>query len=290
MKRRKVDVYTGPKTLGLDVSRYQGDIDWTKVNEDFKFVFIRTGDGRGRDKKFFQNWEGAGKEGLHRGVYHYFRADRDGKTQAESVIEMLEQAGGLTLNDLPPVIDIEGGTALNLPGGVFESADVKNLPIEVIVEECLEFLEEIEKKLGVRPIVYTGQAFHWWLSQARPLLAAEFEDYPLWIASYARGDAPYMPVNTAGDGFPWSVWTFWQWTSKGESEGISGPIDVNYFRGDAVDLAQFVSDSWNYFPEEAPPEEPKIETIPTFSFVDPTTQKLDEILHVLRDMRRLLEK
>ncbi len=243
MKRQRVDNYTGPKTSGFDVSKWQGDIEWSRIDDDFEFVFVRTGDGRTHDSKFDRNWRGAKEQGIRRGAYHYFRADRDGFTQAHTVISMMEAAGGFRPGvDLPPVVDLEGGARKNLPGGVFVEKDPE-LPIELVVEELLEFLQTLEDHLGVVPIIYKGQAFHWWLSQSRPQLAAQFDRYPLWIASYSRGPGPRMPVNTAGDGFPWSEWTIWQHTGKGESDGIEGNLDENYFRGDEAALDQFIRDS-----------------------------------------------
>jgi lysozyme len=194
---------------------------------------------------------------LIRGVYHYFRADRDGKTQAEHVLRLLREGGGLLDTDLPPVIDIEDGTYRNLPGGVFEGPD-EDLPMKLVVEECLEFLEVLEAELNVRPIVYAGQSFHWRLSQARPELAQLFAKYSLWTPSYTTKSSPYMPVDIEGDGFPWSEWSFWQFTSKGESHGIEGRVDQNYFRGTEEDLAQFVRESRIKRPAEEIEETPCI--------------------------------
>lgn len=265
-QRKQVDFYKGTKTLGLDVSTYQGNVDWMKVDEDFKFVFVRTGDGKSEDAKFVKNWQGAAQRGLYRGVYHYLRADRDGMTQATHVATLIRKAGGLLVTDLPPVIDIEEGASKNLEGGVFEGTGTE-LPIELVVAECLEFLDALEVELGVRPIVYTGQAFHWWLSQSRPQLAEKFAKYPLWIASYTTSDAPYMPVDKAGKAFPWAIWTFWQYTSKGASNGIVGDIDMNYFRGDVEELKRFIRDS-RILKEEKPVEVPVRETVSTSTLKD----------------------
>jgi len=237
MRRQCVDNYSGPTTLGIDVSKYQGNIKWDKLRLAVKFVISRTGDGRSTDSKFQTNWKETGKLGLIRGTYHYFRADRDGKTQAEKVIDQIESAGGLKETDLPPALDLEGGAIKNLPGGVF-TGQAAELPIDLLVEECLEFLEVIENHYDVTPIVYTGQAFHWWLSQGRSDLAEKFAKYPLWLPSYSS--CALMPVNRAGKGFPWKQWSIWQYSSKGKVAGIKGDVDVNKFRGTEDQLKEFV--------------------------------------------------
>lgn len=244
-RRKAVDKYEGPMNRGLDVSKWQGEINWEEVATAglVDFVFVRTGDGVSRDSRFEENVMGAEDNGLVVGSYHYFRADRDGKTQAALVSEMITDILGGYAHALPPVLDLEEGGRKNLRGGVFESTE-KDMPIDLVVEESLEYLETLERTLGVRPMVYTGQAFHWWLSQGRPDLAVHFEKYPLWIPSYGKPH-PKLPVDQNGQGFPWKEWTFWQYTASGEVPGIQGPCDLNYFRGSHSDLDTFAKESWN---------------------------------------------
>lgn len=238
MRRLALDNYDGETTLGIDVSKYQGDIDWKKVADTpVKFAIIRTGDGRSTDHRFSKNWQEAGDTDLIRGTYHYFRADRGGRYQAELVLAALEDAGGLKITDLPPAIDIEGGTATNLAGGVFVGEE-KTLPLKQVAEECLAFLTTLEEELGCLPLVYTGQAFHWWFSQRSSDLAKLFAKYPLWLPDYRK--QPHMPVSIRGSAFPWQQWTIWQFSSEGEVGGIQSPVDLNYFRGSEADLRKFV--------------------------------------------------
>ncbi len=240
MSKRQPDPYVGPTTLGIDVSKWQDTIDWKLVSTDLriKFAISRTGDGRDLDDQFDRNWKESGRIGLIRGSYHFFRADRDGKFQADLVISALKAAGGLLPTDLPPAIDIEGGVSRNLPGGVFAGVATE-LPIGQVAEECLEFLSTLENELGVVPLIYTGQAFHWWLSQAHPELAKDFERYPLWVPSYSA--TPIIPANVKGELFPWPHWSIWQYTSSGTVAGIKGSVDMNKFRGTEADLKLFVS-------------------------------------------------
>jgi lysozyme len=238
MRRQPVDNYVGPVTIGIDVSHWQGDIDWDMVaTTPVKFAWIRTGDGKDEDRWFHDNWKEAKRVGLIRGVYHFFRADRDGRTQALMVVKMIREAGGFDPQDFTVALDFEGGVNKNLPGGVFEGGAAK-LPIGLVVEEALEFMATIQEELGVIPMMYTAQAFHWWLSQARPDLAEQFRQFPLWLPSYSKH--PMMPVDTDGVGFPWEQWTIWQHTSKGRVPGIDGDCDMNKFRGDEQQMYSYI--------------------------------------------------
>jgi lysozyme len=238
MRRQPNDDYQGVTTLGIDVSKWQGDIRWVKVPDLVHFAIIRTGDGRDRDGKFDKNWKGAGQRGLIRGSYHYLRADRDGKAQAALAHKLITDAGGLRSTDLPPAVDLEGGAFKNLPGGLL--GGTADLPVEMVAEETLEFLEETEKLFGVLPLIYSGQTFHWKLSQRRPDLAEEFAKYPFWLASINTPE-PWMPVDQEGNLFPWDKWTFYQFSSTGQVDGIPGNVDMNYFRGDREELEAFIS-------------------------------------------------
>ena len=171
MRRQCIDKYDGPTTLGCDVSKYQGLIDWDTVvrKSPCRFVFVRTGDGRDVDSAAVRNIKGAYAVGLAVGTYHYFRADRGGSAQAALAARtVLADAGVDPL--LPPVLDLESGASKDLPGGI---ADVPgaDLPLERVADEAIRMLEDYERLFGMRPIVYTGAAMHWWYSQARPAQA-----------------------------------------------------------------------------------------------------------------------
>lgn len=239
MRRQPVDKYDGPTVKGIDVSRWQGALDWDvirKNNPDIVFAISRTGDGSTPDRYFADNWKNS--QGLIRGSYHYFRADRGGEAQAKGVVRLIESAGGMLSHDLPPALDLEDGARKNLKRGVF-TGEEENLPVDLVVDEAIAFLETVEEELGVTPLVYTGQTFHWWLSQARPDLAKLFSKYPLWLPSYTS--EPLMPVDKEGNAFPWDKWSLWQYTSKGDVMGIPGGVDMNYFRGNRGDLLNFLS-------------------------------------------------
>jgi len=231
------------------VSKWQMGIDLKQVfesNASLQFCIARTGDGKDTDptfKKFFQETEA--HDGVIPGSYHYFRADRDGHSQAESMSKLLSSAGYKPGLHLPPAVDFEDGASLNLPGGVYNGSG-KVMPIHQVHEELLECLVSLESIWGVRPMLYTGQTFHWWMSQAEPEFAAEYAKYPLWTPSYTKNvhtSRPRLPADKAGNPFPWTTPTIWQFTGEGKVAGYDKPIDCNFFAGDGTELIAFCQGS-----------------------------------------------
>ena len=97
----------GTTVKGIDVSYYQGTINWTRVkNDGVKYAFIRVSDGTGfHDSQFARNWREAKAAGVMRGAYQFFRSDEDPIAQADLLIAAV--GGALKPGDLPPVIDVE---------------------------------------------------------------------------------------------------------------------------------------------------------------------------------------
>jgi GH25 family lysozyme M1 (1,4-beta-N-acetylmuramidase) len=192
---------------GIDVSYYQEQVDWSAVRRGgVAFAFIRVSDGLTFvDPRFEQNWREARAAGVRRGAYQFFRSNKDPIAQADLLLEMM---GPLQDGDLPPVIDVE-------------STDGQ--PRSVVAARVSQWIEHVERALGVRPIVYTGPYF--W----RDNVAADaLGDHPLWIAHYGT-DCPLVPA-------PWSRFTFHQFTDAGRVAGVSGNVDVNVFAGTMADL------------------------------------------------------
>ncbi len=158
------------------------------------FVFIKATEGISfKDKSFAKNWQDAGRTGLQRGAYHFFRSSKDGKAQARNFIASVPK---LRRSDLPPVLDIET---------VHKGWNRKELNAE-----ALEWLREIERHYGRKPIVYTGASF------AKDCLSREIKDnYPVWIAHYGR-DLPSF-----------EGWRWWQFTDKAVVKGVPGRVDLN---------------------------------------------------------------
>ncbi|MDI6034140.1 glycoside hydrolase family 25 protein [Flavobacterium sp. LB2P84] len=195
------------KSIGLDVSEYQGKIRWTYVDTlenkyPLYFVFIRATVGKDRkDRQFNRNWLGAKENKMIRGAYHYYRPNENSLEQAELFIKTVRLQKG----DLPPVLDIE-----KLP---------KNQSIENLKLGLKRWLNAVESHYGVKPIIYTGERYY------DDFLKEEFSDYLFWIANYN-----FYREEIAED------WLFWQFTEKASVPGIKGNVDINIYNGDLQQL------------------------------------------------------
>jgi lysozyme len=198
----------GPTLQGIDVSYYQDNVDWTKVKADGQsFAFVRVSDGIDYpDSKFAQNWPALKQAGLVRGLYQFFRPTKDVTAQVNLLNTKLAAAGGLQPGDLPPVLDLESD------GG---------LPAATVVARAKDWLAQVEAKYGVKPIVYTA-AF------MSNVIGQNFSSYTLWVANY-QTSCPTMPSG-------WSDWHFWQNSDKGKVNGVSTPVDTNFFNGTLPEL------------------------------------------------------
>jgi GH25 family lysozyme M1 (1,4-beta-N-acetylmuramidase) len=203
------DCQTGPTTPGIDVSYHQDTIQWQRVRKaGVLFAFVRVSDGTTfPDPMFAKNWEGAGKVGIMRGAYQYFRPEESAIAQADLLIESLRGNPG----ELPPVIDVES------TGGKSPKAIAKAVGV---------WVERVRSKLGVEPIIYTGPDF--WRVHVG---GADHSSQPLWLAHYTTS-CPTVPA-------PWRAWTFWQYTERGQVPGITGPVDLDVFAGTFADLEEF---------------------------------------------------
>ena len=195
------------KAIGLDISEYQGKIDWDLVenleNEyPIEFVFIRATAGNDReDGQFDKNWLGAKKRKIIRGAYHYYRPNENSLEQAKLFIKTVRLKKG----DLPPVLDIE-----KLPKG--QSLDSLKMGLR-------RWLKAVEAHYKVKPIIYTGEKYY------DDFLKEDFSDYLFWIANYN-----FYREKIEDD------WLFWQFTEKASVSGIKGYVDVNIFNGDVEQL------------------------------------------------------
>ena len=198
------------KSIGIDVSEYQGEISWSYVDtlenkHPLHYVFIRATVGKDRkDRKFEKNWLGAKENKMIRGAYHYYRPNENSLEQAELFIKTVTLQKG----DLPPVLDIE-----KLP---------KNQSIANLKLGLKRWLHAVESHYGVKPIIYSGESYY------EDFLKEEFGDYLFWIANYN-----FYREEIAED------WLFWQFTEKASVPGIKGNVDVNIYNGDLQQL-QFI--------------------------------------------------
>lgn len=199
------------KSIGLDVSEYQGKIHWSYVDTlenkyPLDFVFIRATVGKDRkDRQFKRNWLGAKENKMIRGAYHYYRPNENSIQQAELFIQTVTLQKG----DLPPILDIE-----KLP---------KNQSVDSLKVGLKRWLRMVESHYKVKPIIYTGEKYY------DDFLKEEFSDYLFWIANYNFYREKIDPN-----------WLFWQFTEKASVPGIKGNVDINIYNGDLQQL-QFIT-------------------------------------------------
>lgn len=202
---------------GIDVSHWQGAIDWRKVRASGKvFAFMKASQGTsGIDSRFIQNAKDAKSAGMFIGAYHFFTATSQDEAIAEArfFVNTIQKAGGPALFDLPPVLDYE-----NNPKGI------STTQMNVVAKA---FMQEVFRLTNRKPIFYTGNAF-------ASHFNASFAEYDLWIARYSETRVP--------DNRPaWSKWTFWQYTDSGRVSGITGNVDLNEFAGTVSQLKEYLS-------------------------------------------------
>jgi len=189
---------------GIDVSIYQGTVDWTQVRASGRlFAIAKASDGSSTvDPRFAQNWAGIQGAGLLRGAYHYAHPGQDAATQAAF---FFSQFGSLGPGDLPPALDLEQNDG--------QSNDA-------VIAWAQAFLQKLETLCGQTPIVYTGG---FWKFQLGNPTVSSMGQSPLWLAQYAT---TFQCPNS------WTAPTFWQYSGSGTVPGISGNCDLDRFLGD----------------------------------------------------------
>lgn len=198
----------GPTTYGIDVSRFQGEIDWPQVAASgVQYAYIQISRSlTDIDARFPYNWSHAKAAGIARGAYQRFHPGEDVDGQADLFLSKL---GPIEPGDLPPMLDVEDADGLSGPQ---------------IAAAVRHWIERVEPVVGMRPIIYTG--FYFWRDQVG---GADLSAYPLWIANYGT-DCPLVPA-------AWSSWTFHQYSSSARIPGITAnTVDVDRFNGTLDEL------------------------------------------------------
>jgi len=200
---------------GVDVSRWQGDIDWAKLrSQGANFAYIKATDGGDHlDPMFKKNWRAAAQAGLRRGAYHFFYWCRTADEQADWFIRNVPRVEGA----LPPVIDVEWNG---------ESSCKRRPSPEKVREKMQVFMDKLEAHYGQRPIIYTAPDFY------RDNLRGAFENYPFWLRAVAQHPAKV---------YPGRKWVFWQYSGSGLSHGVAGRIDLNVFHGSEAEWRRWVA-------------------------------------------------
>lgn len=191
---------------GVDISKWQGDIDWDKVRKaGIAFVFMKATEGGDHtDSRFESYWRGARAAGIAHAPYHFYYFCRPAREQAAWFIANVPRESV----QMPPVLDVEWNHA---------SRTCTSRPDpETVRAEMKEWMEIVGRHYGKRPIIYTPVDFH------RENLDGHFKDHQFWLRSVAAHPQ---------DIYPDHPWSFWQYTGTGMMDGIKGDTDINTFAG-----------------------------------------------------------
>lgn len=199
--------------LGVDVSTYQGNIDFNKVKEDgYEFVIIRIGfRGYGSqgnmkaDDNAISNIKKAKEAGLDVGVYFFSQAisETEAVEEAEFCFNILAQAGITEPSQLEMPIVFDPESILH------DDSRTDNVTGEQFTANCVAFCDEVESR-GFKSMIYANTTW-----EAYKLDLGLLSEYSMWYADYA--DEPQTPY----------AFEMWQYTEKGIVNGIAGEVDLD---------------------------------------------------------------
>ena len=223
---------------GIDVSKYQGTIDWNAVaSSGVKFAWIKATEGGDHvDERFQANWQGAKLAGIPHGAYHFMYWCRKPIEEAT----WFEENVPVEADALPPVLDVE-------PTPDSRTCR-RRLEHDQTIADMKVVLDEMERHFGKRPIIYTNIEFY-----NAILAGGAFADYPIWVRS-----TKHNPAMRYSD----RDWQFWQYQADGIVPGIDGEVDRNVFDGDQK--------QWRAFLDGANPAAQDVATSPAPA--QPSTQ------------------
>lgn len=184
---------------GIDVSHYQGLINWRMASTDdqVKFVYVKATESNTLvDDFLWKNIVGARKMGIPVGVYHFFSPETSVFTQMKNFTDNVD----MRKLDLIPIVDVEKCGKQSL---------------STFQDHLRMFLQQMEYVVGVKPIIYTGVNFY------NQYLAGCFKDYPFMIARYNEEEPPTLSDNP--------TILLWQYTCEGKVCGINGHVDCSRF-------------------------------------------------------------
>ena len=178
------------QTRGIDVSKYQGTVNWDKVagSKKVKYVYLKATEGMTiQDPYYKKNLEGVHDAGFLVGSYHLYSSKTTAYQQFDNFKSMVKKAD----QDLIPVLDIEAVHGRNLN-----------------VERVDKILELMEREYGAKPMIYTSERLYLDYFSGK-----KYKDYQIFIANYHR--------------FPKVRFTLWQYTQTGRVNGITGDVDFS---------------------------------------------------------------
>ena len=204
---------------GLDVSHWQGNIDWNAVYNDGQvYSWAKASEGMTyEDPQFMANMTNGVNAGVVMGAYHFARPDNN--LASEDAANFLNVAGAYIGNGfLPPVLDLENPYS---SGQAIVLSDL--LTSEELTNWVSDWMLEVETSTGVAPIIYVNGNYANYLNSS-------INNYGLWMANPNESQTP--PTNIG----VWNDWKFKQYSWWGNVSGITGDVDLNIFNGDITDF------------------------------------------------------
>lgn len=259
------DVFDGMNIYnGIDVSYYNKTIDWEEVKESgVDFAIIRAGyRGYGAagtlctDVKFVENIEGALDAGIQVGVYYFTEAinKQEAIEEAEYCLDKIKDYDVT----LPIVIDYEFPTDSSGPIGRMYKA---NLSKSAATNNCIAFCETI-KDAGYEPMIYANKSDLATLINGTKLS----QSYKIWLANYTTKTTYSNPYE------------YWQYTSSGSVDGITGKVDCNFWYTDTTIDGSTPDNDNNNVDVTTPPdiiEEPDATKTPVITETPVATEEPD---------------
>ena len=190
------------QTPGIDVSHWEGSINWALVKPQISFAILKCTEGTTyKDSRYRENKTGCVNNGIPHGVYHFFRSNIDGAAQAQYFYDFAAD------RDLKVwAVDVEANNGGDIRG------NLKSM------------LDRLEQLTGVIPFIYTAKYFWNYNIGAQPWASR----CQLWVANY-EVSTPALPAG-------WTSWVFWQYSEKGNVNGIIGWCDMDKFDGTQDEL------------------------------------------------------
>ena len=205
---------TSANINGIDVSHWQGTIDWNQVkNSGIAFAYAKASQGTTiTDPMFATNVQGARAAGLPIGAYHYanptapYSSDQ-AIAEAQNFVNVMQNAGMGDFGDIMPVLDLE------------QPASTGTLTSDEIASWGRVFVDTVKSLTNRQVMIYTGD---WFVEQYNDF-GGQLSDIPVWIAAWTRYGNTQPPA-VGG----WTQWTAWQYSDQGSVPGVTGAVDLDY--------------------------------------------------------------
>lgn len=201
---------------GIDVSSYQGYVDWQWVKHGGKsFAFIKATEGSEyKDPTFPHNWNSCAYRGIERVAYHFWYDNIDPIGQSDFYHSYVRNSGRFSYGD-GICVDVEEVSITGYPNPV---------------DRLIEFINRCRSQINKQVIIYTN--YDTWVNKLGNPVRDELKNRPLWLADYG----PYIPHI---DQWP-SGLAFWQYSESGHCPGVLGNVDLDRFFGNMGQLKRLL--------------------------------------------------